>query len=91
MSVALIALKTMHYGGRLVLAGQPFTATSDQDARLLLRLKRAKRAQHAPTYHTAGLDAEEVADAVVETVGGEDAPRRKRTYRRRDLTAESSE
>lgn len=90
MSVALIALRTMHYGGRLVLAGQPFTASSDQDARVLLALRRAKRAQQASTYHAAGLNADEVADAVAETVSDE-APRRKRIYRRRDLTAESSE
>jgi len=85
MPIPLIAIKQTYYDGPIA-AGTRFSVRTTDEAHILKVLGRAK---DAPPIHGSVSTPEDVplvaaAAAVDETV----SPRPKRTYRRRDLTAE---
>lgn len=85
MAKRLIALRALRYNHRQIPSGQTFDAITNRDALLLISAGLAHPEPPKRSYRTATVDVE----PSVETV--EDEPRKKRTYRRRDLTAEASE
>lgn len=91
-SIPLIAVRTLVYAGRVVSKGDRFLASSEQDARLLKKLGRATDAHPPSVYRAASVEPEPPAEAIpVDISDNGDGLRKKRTYRRRDLTAETSE
>jgi hypothetical protein len=78
----LIALRPMTYGTRRMRVGESFSA-QDSHARLLVAIGRARPVDRPPPQCEL---AEESAAIAAEAP--QDTPRRKRTYKRRDLRAE---
>lgn len=83
MAIPLEALTTFTYDGRVVHRGQRFAARSAQHAHVLTILKKAK-----PVSPRQSVQREAVPDPLAAPMVMEEAPRPKRQYRRRDLTAE---
>lgn len=86
MSIPMVALKPQIYAGRRRAAGALFDARGQSDARLLIALGRADFAP-APAV---GEIAPEISPQFLPPVGAEPevAPKPKRQYKRRDMTAE---
>lgn len=87
----IVTAHELHYDGRAHMKGETFDA-SEKHAQLLKLLKKAADAPanpmgHVETTRPAPSPPAEEASAISEVVG-EDAPKRSRVYRRRDLTAE---
>jgi hypothetical protein len=95
-TVSLVALKAHSYAKSRLTPGEPFQAQSEQDARVLLALGVAKRAETpaepmrlrpmppAPAVPAAPTEAP-AATGTTEPASDE---RRRRTYKRRDLAAD---
>lgn len=88
MAIRLTALTTFRYDGRVVLRDQSFLAKSKEDAHILTVIRKAQ-------YDTKALTSTPVETPVVaEPVDSDpdvealETPKPKRTYRRRNLTAE---
>lgn len=92
-TVPLIALKPIRYNERPIEKGESFVACSLNDAILLKSLGHAADApppRLSRAYQTRAVEADALEhDASASDVAEE--PRKKRTYKRRDLTAEASE
>lgn len=82
--ITLTAVKPLTYGSRRIRPGESFAAT-DSHARLLVALGRAVRQMPAPVAARA-LEAAPAAD---DEPAAEAAPKTRRRYRRRDMTAET--
>lgn len=81
----LIATKNLPFRGRRLKPGDPFT-TNAQMARVLIAIGKAKAdLTPPPVYQTTSLGAEGTMST---EESGPPKVRSKRTYRRRDLTAE---
>jgi hypothetical protein len=101
MSIQMRALVPQIYAGRRVAAGSNFLVRGESDARLLTALGRASVAVPAPIpavlapvvpVRTWGKQIK--AEEPVSTDGAEvaeEAPKPKRQYKRRDMTAESTD
>lgn len=101
-TVSLIALKPHRYDGRLVRKGQPFLAQSADDATVLRVMGVATDAPviaAIPTPPAAPLviemgspqgddPADDTPGAILAEAADWAQPRKRRTYRRKDLVAE---
>ena len=96
-TVSLVALKRHPYGKRTLTPGESYTANSEGDAHILTTMGMAKRAETpaepmrvrpmppAPEIPAAPTEAKPAATGASESASDE---RRRRTYKRRDLTAD---
>lgn len=82
--VALIALQPLTYQGRSIAAGEVFAVTPIEAAALTYQ----RKARFAPRGTTAIVRTRELVPEPIPEPEPE-PPRRRRTYGRRDLTAES--
>jgi hypothetical protein len=95
MKIAMIATKSQVYAGRRIEPGTRFEVNGSGDARLLTAIGRAIEAPPAPEPAPAPVAPRQIARVFLpkvdatETPDESDAPKVKRTYRRRDMTAES--
>jgi hypothetical protein len=96
MSIQLLALVPQIYAGRKVAAGSNFIVRGESDARLLIAIGRAASVPVAPVIPVPPPVARKWTRAVVavpiaEPEEQEEAPKPKRQYKRRDMTAEDTE